>query len=122
MRPGQLAGPRAHGRGRAGISLPVFVIAPLLVLVFAVQLHWLPAGDWVAARGAPAAAGPSRWRCPTCAYIARIVRAAALEVLRQPYIRTARAKGLPTHRILLHHACARGSCRWCRFSGPASPG
>jgi len=100
-----------------GISVPVFVTAPLLMLVFAIQLHWLPAGDWIA----------GSWRHlllpldrigigPTAAYIARIVRAAAIDTLRQPYHSHCSSQGTADSS----HSCgatprARRSCRCCPF-------
>src|SRR5215213_512149 len=76
-----------------GISIPNFVLAPLLILVLAVHLNWLPAG------------GLESWRhyilpvvtlaAAQVAYIARLTRGAIIEVLHSPFIRTARAKGLP---------------------------
>src|SRR5579863_3998677 len=88
----------------AGISLPVFVVAPVLVLVFAVQLHWLPAGDWVHGSPSHLLLPVLALALPYIAYVARIVRGSALEVLGTAYIRTARAKGLSAPRILWHHA------------------
>jgi oligopeptide transport system permease protein len=106
----------------AGISVPVFVIAPLLVLIFAVQLHWLPAGDWV--RGSPShlLLPVLALAFPYIAYVARIVRGSALEVLNTGYIRTARAKGLPAHRILLHHALRPSLVAVVSFLGPTTAG
>jgi oligopeptide transport system permease protein len=106
----------------AGISVPVFVIAPLLVLIFAVQLHWLPAGDWV--RGSPShlVLPVLALAFPYIAYVARIVRGSALEVLNTGYIRTARAKGLPAHRILVHHALRPSLVAVVSFLGPTTAG
>ncbi len=102
-----------------GISIPVFVTGPLLVLVFAVQLHWLPSGDW---RGLdirylllPVAA----LALPYTAYIARMVRGAAIEVFTSPFIRTARAKGLPTRTVVLRHALRPVLMPLVSFLGPA---
>jgi oligopeptide transport system permease protein len=106
----------------AGISLPVFVLSPLLVLVFAVNLHWLPAGDWV--RGSirhlvlPAVA----LALPYIAYIARMLRASMVEVMNSAFIRTARAKGLPTRLILLRHALRPALTPLVSFLGPAIAG
>jgi len=106
----------------AGISVPVFVIAPLLVLIFAVQLHWLPAGDWV--RGSPShlLLPVLALAFPYIAYVARIVRGSALEVLNTGYIRTARAKGLPAYRILVHHALRPSLVAVVSFLGPTTAG
>jgi oligopeptide transport system permease protein len=106
----------------AGISLPVFVVAPLLVLVFAVELHWLPAGDWV--RGSPShlVLPVAALALPYVAYVARIVRGSALEVLGTAYIRTARAKGLPAGRILWHHTLRPTLTPVVSFLGPTTAG
>ncbi|HEY3808328.1 MAG TPA: oligopeptide ABC transporter permease OppB [Steroidobacteraceae bacterium] len=106
----------------AGISLPVFVVAPLLVLVFAVELHWLPAGDWV--RGSPShlVLPVAALALPYVAYVARIVRGSALEVLGTAYIRTARAKGLPARRILWHHTLRPTLTPVVSFLGPTTAG
>jgi oligopeptide transport system permease protein len=106
----------------AGISLPVFVVAPLLVLVFAVDLHWLPAGDWV--RGSPShlLLPVAALALPYVAYVARIVRGSALEVLGTAYIRTARAKGLPARRILWHHTLRPTLTPLVSFLGPTTAG
>ncbi len=106
----------------AGISLPVFVVAPLLVLVFAVQLHWLPAGDWDGASPAHLVLPIVALALPYVAYIARIVRGSALEVLGTAFIRTARAKGLPARRILLHHALRATLSPVVSFLGPTTAG
>jgi oligopeptide transport system permease protein len=105
-----------------GISVPVYVTAPLLVLLFAVTLHWLPAGDW----------GEGAWRnlvlpvialsLPYMAYVARLLRASLIEVLQAPYIRTARAKGLPWHLVILRHALKPALLPLVSFLGPAAVG
>jgi oligopeptide transport system permease protein len=106
----------------AGISVPVFVIAPLLVLVFAVKLHWLPAGDWVAGSLSHLLLPVTALSLPYIAYVARIVRGSALEVLGSGYIRTARAKGLPTYLILLRHALRPSLAPVVSFLGPTTAG
>ncbi len=105
-----------------GISVPVFVVAPLLVLIFAVALHWLPAGDWVPT-------SPAHWIMPTVslalpyvAYVARLMRASTLETLDSPFIRTARAKGLPARTIALRHALRPSLAPLISFLGPAIAG
>jgi oligopeptide transport system permease protein len=106
----------------AGISLPVFVIAPVLVLVFAVHLHWLPAGDWVRGSISHLLLPVLALALPYVAYVARIVRGSALEVLGTAYIRTARAKGLPAHRILLYHTLRPSLAAVVSFLGPTAAG
>ncbi len=105
-----------------GISVPVFVIAPLLILVFAVHLHWLPGGDWVARSPRHLVLPAVALALPYVAYIARLVRASALEVLSAPFIRTARAKGLSAARILLRHTLRPSLAPLVSFLGPAIAG
>jgi peptide/nickel transport system permease protein len=92
-----------------GFSLPVFVLAYILMLVFAVQLDWLPVQGY-----RPIAEGPWQWLrhlvLPSLALgtvyialIARITRASMLDVLSQDYIRTAQAKGLSPNAVLIRH-------------------
>ncbi|GAB2503376.1 ABC transporter permease subunit [Lysobacter humi (ex Lee et al. 2017)] len=85
-----------------GLAVPKFVAAPLLVLLFAVTLHWLPAGGWGEARHVvlPVIA----LALPNIAYCARLVRASMLETLSADYLRAARSRGLSSRRVLLAHA------------------
>lgn len=85
-----------------GISVPNFVLATLLILLVSVRLGWLPVAGWGASEYMVLpvlvlAARPS-------ASIARFTRTSMLEVLQQHYIRTARAKGVPEHLVILRHA------------------
>ena len=121
-RPGSWRDQLPMGLAMLGISIPVFVIAPLLILVFAMRLHWLPSGDWVAGSWRHLMLPALALALPYTAYIARIVRAAAIEALGQPYIRTARAKGLPTHVIVLRHALRPTLMPLVSFLGPALAG
>ncbi|MES1993648.1 MAG: oligopeptide ABC transporter permease OppB [Pseudomonadota bacterium] len=104
-----------------GISVPGFVVAPLLILVFAVGPGWVPAGgldggirSWILPVVALA--------LPLLAYIARLTRASLIEVWRSPFIRTARAKGLPLRLILLRHALKPTLLPLVSFLGPALAG
>lgn len=85
-----------------GLAIPKFVVAPLLVLVFAVTLQWLPAGGWGEwdAMVLPVIA----LALPNLAYCARLMRASMLETLSAEYLRAARARGLSPLRLLLAHA------------------
>lgn len=86
-----------------GISIPSFVVGPVLILLFSLWLNWLPAGGWE----------PGQWRdwvLPVCALafphvavVARLIRGTAVEVLASDYIRTARAKGVSRSRTLFVH-------------------
>lgn len=105
-----------------GISLPVFVVAPVLVLVLAVRLHWLPAGDWAGGSLPHVVLPVLALALPHIAYVARMVRGSTLEVLGSAFIRTARAKGLPSWRILLHHALRPALAPVVSFLGPTTAG
>ncbi len=85
-----------------GITVPNFVMAPLLALVFGVFLHWLPVAGWD--QGWKSAVLPViALALPQIAYAARLIRASVLETLSSPHIRTAVAKGLPLRLIVWRH-------------------
>jgi oligopeptide transport system permease protein len=100
-----------------GISVPNFVLGPILVLVFSLWLYWLPPARW---------GGIQNLILPVVtlsaiymAYIARLTRAGMLEVLRSDYIRTARAKGLSERTVILRHALRGGLMPVISYTGPA---
>ena len=102
-----------------GISIPIFVVAPVLVLLFAVKLHWLPAG-W------SGNVGLARWMLPVVslalpqiAYIARLTRASLIDVLGSDFVRTAKAQGLGTVAIVRFHALKPAMLPVLSFMGPA---
>lgn len=104
-----------------GICLPSFVLGPLLLLVFGIWLQWLPVAGWGQIPGDKIL--PSiTLGAAYAAYIARISRGGMLEVLSQDYIRTARAKGLSTTRIVFVHALRGGITPVISFLGPAIAG
>lgn len=110
----------ASSIGMLGISVPTFVLGPLLVLFFAIYLGWVNASGWY---------GPSDRVLPAltlgfvyAAYIMRLTRGGMLEVLNQDYIRTARAKGASELRIVLRHALRGGLLPVVAFLGPAIAG
>lgn len=105
-----------------GIALPVFVVGPLLILVFAVTLHWLPSGDWRSGSVRYLILPVIALALPYMAYVARMVRGAALEVLTSPFVRTARAKGLPLRTVILRHALRPILTPVVSFIGPAFAG
>lgn len=100
-----------------GLSVPNFVLGPVLVIVFSLGLFWLPPARW---------GGLSNIILPVVtlaaiymAYIARLTRAGMLEVMRSDYIRTARAKGLDETTVLLKHGLRGGIIPVLSFTGPA---
>jgi oligopeptide transport system permease protein len=122
LRRGSLADHASMAIAIVGISVPVFVVAPLLVLLFAVELHWLPAGDWVRGSIRHLVLPSVALALPYVAYIARLMRASTLEVMGSPFIRTARAKGLPGYLILWRHALRPALTPLVSFLGPALAG
>ena len=103
-----------------GICIPSFVLGPLLALVFALWLGWLPVAGWE---------GPAYKVLPAltlgiayAAYIARLSRGGMLEVLTQDFIRTARAKGVSDTGVVLRHALKGGLQPVAAFLGPAAAG
>jgi peptide/nickel transport system permease protein/oligopeptide transport system permease protein len=85
-----------------GISMPVYWLGLMLIIVFSIRLRWLPAAG---ADGALALILPAVTLAAfSIAFIVRMTRSSMLEVLRQDYVRTARAKGLKEQRVRWHHA------------------
>jgi oligopeptide transport system permease protein len=102
----------------AGVSVPNFVLGPLLVLGLSLTLFVFPPALWQ---------GPASRILPVLtlstayiAYIARLTRGGMLEVLRQDYIRTARAKGLPESKVVYKHALKLGILPVVSYLGPAT--
>lgn len=100
-----------------GISVPTFVVGPILVLIFSLWLFIFPPARWN---------GPMSIVLPVVtlslvyiAYIARLTRAGMLEVLRSDYIRTARAKGLSESAVIFKHALKGGLMPVVSYTGPA---
>jgi oligopeptide transport system permease protein len=106
------------GTATFGITIPTFVIAPVLSLVFGVMMGWLPAGGW------------GTWRhmvlpvatlaLPQIAIIARLTRGATIEALRSNHVRTARAYGLPTRVVVGVHALRAAMLPVVSYLGPAA--
>jgi oligopeptide transport system permease protein len=107
------------GVAMLGISIPNFVVAPLLILGTAVYAGWLPAGGW-----------DWSWQrmvlpvitlaLPVIAYVARLTRGSMIEVLHSNYIRTARAKGLPERLVIRRHAFKPAILPVISYMGPAT--
>ena len=102
-----------------GISLPNFVLGPLLVLVFSLSLYWLPPARWDGFPSWSLVLPVLTLSAIYMAYIARLTRAGMLEVLRSDYIRTARAKGLSEKDVVIRHALRGGLLPVVSFTGPA---
>jgi oligopeptide transport system permease protein len=122
LRPGRALDQGLMSFAMLGISVPSYVVGPLLVLLFAVLLRWLPAGGWEPGRWSDLLLPVVALALPQIAAIARLLRGSMLEVLRQPYIRTARAKGLPESRVVLVHALKPALLPVISYLGPATAG
>ncbi|RZV38145.1 MAG: ABC transporter permease subunit [Chromatiales bacterium] len=107
------------GFSMTGLSIPVFVVAPVLVLLFAVKLHWLPAG-WTSQTGISRYVLPViTLALPQIAYIARLTRASMIDVLGRDFVRTARAQGLGTATVVRVHALRPAMLPVLSYLGPA---
>src|SRR5438067_6120032 len=102
-----------------GISIPNFVLGPLLVLLFSLTLFWLPPALWGGGTPANLVLPVLTLSAIYMAYIARLTRSGMLEVLRSDYVRTARAKGLSEIQVVLRHVLRGGIMPVVSFSGPA---
>lgn len=104
----------------SGVSLPSFLVAAIVITIFAFGLDWLPVALWD---------GPEYYILPVfvlglrpAAIIARLTRASVLDVIRSDYIRTARAKGLAESVILYKHVLKNSLIPVLTFSGPLAAG
>jgi ABC-type dipeptide/oligopeptide/nickel transport system permease component len=104
----------------SGVSLPPFLVGPILILVFCFWLDLLPVAFWN---------GPAYYILPVitlgvrpAAIIARLTRASVLDVIRSDYIRTARAKGLSETKVMYKHVLKNSLIPVLTFSGPLVAG
>ena len=97
-------------------SIPGFVLGILLIIIFSVELHWLPTGGWGSIQQIimPAFALATL----PAAFIARITRASTLEVMRQDYVRTAQAMGIKQRVILVRHILRNALIPVITMAGP----
>jgi len=102
-----------------GVALPSFVIGPLLALVFGVWLRWLPVAGWQSGAPRYLVLPLVTLALPVAAYLARLTRASLLEVLRAPFVRAARARGLGAARVLWRHALPPALLPVVSYLGPA---
>lgn len=103
-----------------GITVPNFVVAPLLTLVFAIWLPWLPAGGWGDGGLAHKLLPIVTLALPQVAVVARLTRASMIEALRSHHIRTAKAMGLPGHVVVGVHALRGALLPVVSYLGPAA--
>jgi oligopeptide transport system permease protein len=103
-----------------GVALPSFVTGPVLALFFALYLRWLPVAGWQAGAPRYLVLPALTLALPVAAYLARLTRASLLEVLRAPFVRSARARGLGATRVLWHHALRPALLPVVSYLGPAA--
>jgi len=103
-----------------GITVPNFVMAPVMSLVIGVYLRWLPAGGYGGGSLRNLILPTVALALPQVAYVARLMRASMIEVLRSNYIRTARAKGLPERLVVGRHGLPAALLPVVSYLGPAT--
>ena len=103
-----------------GITIPNFVMAPLLTLIFGVHLGWLPVAGWGSGGFRNLFLPVVALALPQIAYIARLTRGSMVEVLHANYVRTARAKGLRERLVVVRHALRGGLLPVVSYLGPAT--
>jgi oligopeptide transport system permease protein len=108
----------AMGLAILGVSIPDFVLGPLLQLFFGIKLHWFPVAGWdgLSFYVLPAVTLGSMY----AASIARLTRGGMLEITRQDYVRTAYAKGLPKRLVVVRHMLRGGLIPVLTYLGPAT--
>jgi len=102
-----------------GVAVPIFVIGPLLQIMFGLQLRWLPIAGWT-----------DSWQSrilpvltlslPNIAYVSRLMRSSMIETARTNYVRTARAKGIGERRTIVKHALRGAIMPVIAYLGPAT--
>jgi oligopeptide transport system permease protein len=102
-----------------GLALPKFVIAPLLILFFAVYLGWLPAGGWDSSDWRTAVLPIAALCLPNLAAVARLTRHAVIETLSSDYVRAARARGIEGLALIRHHVLKPTLLMVLAWLGPA---
>lgn len=110
------------GFAMTGVVIPSFVVAPLLVLIFAIHLKWLPGGGWDGGNVTHMILPMVALSLAYIASISRITRGSMIEIMHSNFIRTARAKGLPLRTIIFRHALKPALLPVLSYMGPAFVG
>ncbi|MCV6546024.1 MAG: oligopeptide ABC transporter permease OppB [Cohaesibacter sp.] len=103
-----------------GITIPNFVVAPVLTLIFGVALGWLPVGGWNNGAWPNKILPIITLALPQVAIVARLTRGSMIEALRSHHIRTARANGLPSWMVVVVHALRGALLPVVSYAGPAA--
>ena len=106
--------------GALAVALPSFVVGPVLALVFGIHLRWLPVAGWQPGAPRYLLLPVITLALPLALALARLTRASLLEVLRAPYVRSARARGLGERRVLWRHALRPALLPVASYLGPAA--
>ena len=120
LRPGSASDHSSMALAMIGISLPNFVIGSGFIVLFSLQLGWLPVAGWGGYRHLVLPA--VTLALPHAAYIARLARSGTIEVMSQDFVRTARAKGLPEREVVMGHALRGAVLPVVSYLGPAAAG
>src|SRR4051812_5480530 len=107
------------GIGAFGLTIPTFVVAPVLQIVFGLALSWLPVAGWNDGSPRNLVLPVITLALPQIAVVARMTRAAMIENLRSNHIRTLRSLGLPS-RIVVRHALRGAALPVVSYLGPAA--
>jgi oligopeptide transport system permease protein len=108
------------GLATLGITIPTFVIAPLLSLIFGVWLGWLPAGGWGNGALANKILPIVTLALPQIAIVTRLTRGSMIEALRSDHVRTAQAYGLSVRSVVIKHALRSAILPVVSYAGPAA--
>jgi oligopeptide transport system permease protein len=108
------------GTATFGITIPPFVVAPILSLIFGVWMGWLPAGGWGNGALQNKILPVATLALPQIAIIARLTRGATIEALRSNHVRTARAYGLPNRTVLVVHTLRAAILPVVSYLGPTA--
>ncbi|CUA97602.1 oligopeptide ABC transporter permease OppB [Pannonibacter indicus] len=103
-----------------GVTIPNFVLAPVMQLLLGVHLGWLPVGGWAAGNYADAILPVVTLALPQIAVVARLTRGSMIEALRSNHVRTARAYGLSAYTVIVVHALRGALLPVVSYLGPAA--
>lgn len=106
----------------AGSTIPTFVIAPVIQLVFGLMLRWIPIGGWNDGALINTVGPVLTLALPQLAVIARLMRGSMIEALLSHHIRTSRAMGLSDYSVIIRHALRSAVLPVLSYAGPAAAG
>jgi oligopeptide transport system permease protein len=103
-----------------GVTIPNFVVAPVMQLLLGVHFGWLPVGGWTAGSYVDAILPVITLALPQIAVVARLTRGSMIEALRSNHVRTARAYGLSAYTVIVVHALRGALLPVVSYLGPAA--